>query len=122
MALDFPSTSRDSNRNATKDIVHGRNGETATIREEGDEECARTLLEFPGRGRHSPLERQNILGVQCGECLLRNEQLRRAHGDFLGCRQVIYEFGPDATIFFQGAKGPKQAQITELLLEGFRLE
>jgi cytidine deaminase len=38
------------------------------------------------------------------------------------CRQVIYEFGPDATIFFQGAKGPKQAHITELLPEGFRFQ
>jgi cytidine deaminase len=38
------------------------------------------------------------------------------------CRQVIYEFGPDATIFFQGARGPKQSQITELLPEGFRLK
>ena len=38
------------------------------------------------------------------------------------CRQVIYEFGPDATIFFQGKKGPKQAHITELLPEGFRLQ
>jgi cytidine deaminase len=38
------------------------------------------------------------------------------------CRQVIYEFGPDATIFFQGANGPKEAQITELLPEGFRLQ
>ena len=38
------------------------------------------------------------------------------------CRQVIYEFGPDATIFFQGATGPKQAHITELLPEGFRLK
>jgi cytidine deaminase len=38
------------------------------------------------------------------------------------CRQVIYEFGPDATIFFQGATGPKQAQITELLPEGFRFK
>ncbi len=38
------------------------------------------------------------------------------------CRQVIYEFGPDATIFFQGSKGPKQAHITELLPEGFRLQ
>jgi cytidine deaminase len=37
------------------------------------------------------------------------------------CRQVIYEFGPDATIFFRGAQGPKQAHITELLPEGFRL-
>ena len=38
------------------------------------------------------------------------------------CRQVIYEFGPDATIFFQGANGPRQAHITELLPEGFRLQ
>jgi len=38
------------------------------------------------------------------------------------CRQVIYEFGSDATIFFQGASGPKQAHITELLPQGFRLK
>ncbi len=38
------------------------------------------------------------------------------------CRQVIYEFGPDAIVFFQGAKGDQQAQITELLPEGFRLK
>lgn len=38
------------------------------------------------------------------------------------CRQVIYEFGPDAIIFFQGAKGPKQSHITQLLPEGFRLQ
>jgi cytidine deaminase len=38
------------------------------------------------------------------------------------CRQVIYEFGPDATIFFPGRKGPKQNHITELLPEGFRLQ
>jgi cytidine deaminase len=33
------------------------------------------------------------------------------------CRQVIYEFGPDAIVFFKGARGPKQAHITELLPE-----
>ena len=38
------------------------------------------------------------------------------------CRQVIYEFGPDAVIYFQGASGPRQAHITELLPEGFRLK
>ena len=38
------------------------------------------------------------------------------------CRQVIYEFGPDATVFFQGARGSKQAHITDLLPEGFRLQ
>lgn len=38
------------------------------------------------------------------------------------CRQVIYEFGPNATVFFQGTDGPKQAHIKELLPEGFRFE
>ena len=38
------------------------------------------------------------------------------------CRQVIFEFGPDATIYFQSANGPKQAHIAELLPEGFRLK
>jgi cytidine deaminase len=38
------------------------------------------------------------------------------------CRQVIYEFGPDAMVFFQGKNGPKQAHITDLLPEGFRLQ
>ena len=38
------------------------------------------------------------------------------------CRQVIYEFGPEATIYFQGASGPKHAHIAELLPEGFRLK
>ncbi len=38
------------------------------------------------------------------------------------CRQVIYEFGPRAVVFYQGEKGPKQSLITELLPEGFRLK
>lgn len=37
------------------------------------------------------------------------------------CRQVIYEFGPDATVIFYGPKGLKQAAIADLLPEGFRL-
>lgn len=38
------------------------------------------------------------------------------------CRQVIFEFGPQAVIFYQGEKGPKQSLITDLLPEGFRLK
>jgi len=38
------------------------------------------------------------------------------------CRQVIYEFGPRAVIFYQGKKGPKVSPITDLLPEGFRLK
>ncbi|HYL15198.1 MAG TPA: cytidine deaminase [Terriglobales bacterium] len=38
------------------------------------------------------------------------------------CRQVIYEFGPEAIIFFPSAQGWREAHITELLPEGFRLK
>ena len=38
------------------------------------------------------------------------------------CRQVIYEFGPDAVVFYQGKKGETENLITELLPEGFRLK
>jgi cytidine deaminase len=38
------------------------------------------------------------------------------------CRQVIYEFGPRAVVFYESKKGPKQSLITELLPEGFRLQ
>ncbi len=38
------------------------------------------------------------------------------------CRQVIFEFGPEATVVFQSARGWKESLITELLPEGFRLQ
>ena len=50
----------------------------------------------------------NAQGVACSPCG--------------ACRQVIYEFGPDAVVFYQGADGPKQSHISELLPEGFRLK
>jgi cytidine deaminase len=38
------------------------------------------------------------------------------------CRQVIYEFGPEATVFFRTKKnGWQETAITDLLPEGFRL-
>lgn len=50
----------------------------------------------------------NAQGVACSPCG--------------ACRQVIYEFGPDAVVFYQGKKGYKESHITELLPEGFRLK
>lgn len=38
------------------------------------------------------------------------------------CRQVIYEFGPDAIVIFQGADAWNETPITELLPDGFRLQ
>ncbi|MGA7686852.1 MAG: cytidine deaminase [Terriglobales bacterium] len=37
------------------------------------------------------------------------------------CRQVIYEFGPEAVVFYQGQDGDAESRIAELLPEGFRL-
>ena len=37
------------------------------------------------------------------------------------CRQVIFEFGPDAVVLFRGQSGTEQMAITKLLPEGFRL-
>ncbi len=49
----------------------------------------------------------NAQGVPCSPCG--------------ACRQVIYEFGPEAVIFYQGQQGDAESSITELLPEGFRL-
>ena len=38
------------------------------------------------------------------------------------CRQVIYEFGPEATVFFLSTSGWKELPITDLLPYGFRLK
>jgi cytidine deaminase len=38
------------------------------------------------------------------------------------CRQVIYEFGSKAIVYFLGAKGWKKLPIAKLLPEGFRLK
>jgi len=37
------------------------------------------------------------------------------------CRQVIYEFGRDAIVLFQGRNGMEEARIRELLPKGFCL-
>ena len=50
----------------------------------------------------------NAQGVPCSPCG--------------ACRQVIYEFGPDAIVFYQGKKGWTESPITDLLPEGFRLK
>src|SRR3989442_15064486 len=50
----------------------------------------------------------NAQGVPCSPCG--------------ACRQVIYEFGPDSVVFFPRAGGWKEAQITDIVPEGFRLK
>jgi cytidine deaminase len=38
------------------------------------------------------------------------------------CRQVIYEFGPEALVIFPSVSGWREMAITELLPEGFRFQ
>jgi cytidine deaminase len=92
------------------EIFSGCNVENASY---GMTNCAERTAIFSAVARLGPkidiraVSVINDHGVPCSPCG--------------ACRQVIYEFGPDATIFFQGAGGPKRAHITELLPEGFRL-
>lgn len=92
-------------------ILSGCNVENASY---GLSNCAERTAIFSAVAQFGPkieiraVAVTNDHGVACSPCG--------------ACRQVIYEFGPDATIFFQGAHGPKQAHITELLPEGFRLQ
>ena len=37
------------------------------------------------------------------------------------CRQVIFEFGPEALVLYQGPSGLQQVSISDLLPGGFRL-
>ena len=92
-------------------IFSGCNVENASY---GMTNCAERTAIFSAVAKFGPkieiraIAVANDHGVACSPCG--------------ACRQVIYEFGPDAVVFFQGARGPKQAHITELLPEGFRLQ
>jgi cytidine deaminase len=92
-------------------IVSGCNVENASY---GMTNCAERTAIFSAVAQWGPkieiraVSVVNDRGVPCSPCG--------------ACRQVIYEFGPDAIIFFRGSKGPKQAHITQLLPEGFRLQ
>ena len=96
---------------ANGEIFVGCNVENASY---GMTNCAERTAIFSAVAQSGPhLEIRavavaNAKGVPCAPCG--------------ACRQVIYEFGPDATVLFQGASGRTEAHITELLPEGFRLK
>ena len=94
----------------TGEVFSGCNVENASY---GMTNCAERTAIFSavaklgGRMRIRTIVVVNDQGVPCSPCG--------------ACRQVIYEFGPDATVVFQTKRGWKEAHITELLPEGFRL-
>ena len=93
------------------DIFTGCNVENSSY---GMTNCAERTAIFSAVAKKGPtLEIRgvavtNAQGVACSPCG--------------ACRQVIYEFGPDAIVFYQGRDGPKESHIIELLPEGFRLK
>ena len=93
------------------EVFTGCNVENASY---GMSNCAERTAIFAAIAKSGPglniraIAVVNDQGVPCSPCG--------------ACRQVIYEFGPEAMIFFQGSKGWKECHITELLPEGFRLK
>jgi cytidine deaminase len=96
---------------AKGEIFSGCNVENASY---GLSNCAERTAIFAAIAQSGPglniraIAVVNDQGVPCSPCG--------------ACRQVIYEFGPDATVYFQAARGWKENHITELLPEGFRLK
>jgi cytidine deaminase len=96
---------------AKGEIFSGCNVENASY---GMTNCAERTAIFSAVAQSGPnlniraIAVVNDQGVPCSPCG--------------ACRQVIYEFGPDALVFYQTARGWKESHITELLPEGFRLK
>lgn len=96
---------------AKDEIFSGCNVENASY---GLTNCAERTAVFSAVAQSGPdllikaIAVINDQGVPCSPCG--------------ACRQVIYEFGPDAIVVFQSATGWKESPITELLPEGFRLQ
>ena len=92
------------------DIFAGCNVENSSY---GMTNCAERTAIFSAVAEKGPaleilaIAVTNAQGVPCSPCG--------------ACRQVIYEFGPDAVVLYQGQQGDKESHITELLPEGFRL-
>ena len=96
---------------AKGDIFAGCNVENSSY---GMTNCAERTAVFSAVAEKGPgleilaVAVTNAQGVPCSPCG--------------ACRQVIYEFGPEAVVFYQGEKGWTESLISDLLPEGFRLQ
>jgi cytidine deaminase len=93
------------------DIVPGCNVENSSY---GMTNCAERTAIFSAVSQLGPkMEIQSIAVVNAGNAPC---------APCGACRQVIYEFGPKATVFFLSATGWEELPITDLLPYGFRLK
>jgi cytidine deaminase len=96
---------------ATGDIVPGCNVENSSY---GMTNCAERTAIFSAVSQLGPkMEIRAIAVVNSGNAPC---------APCGACRQVIYEFGPKATVFFLSATGWEELPITDLLPYGFRLK
>ncbi|HXQ25707.1 MAG TPA: cytidine deaminase [Candidatus Acidoferrales bacterium] len=96
---------------AKGEIFAGCNVENASY---GITNCAERTAIFSAVARVGPKLEINVIAIVNG----KNAPCAPCGA----CRQVIYEFGPNATVFFLAAKGWKKLPIAKLLPEGFRLK
>jgi len=78
--------------------------------------CAERAAVFAAVGAEGPEMQIRTIAV-CA----RHEGRDQGASPCGACRQVIFEFGPEALVLFQGPSGPQQAAISDLLPGGFRL-
>jgi len=78
--------------------------------------CAERSAVFAAVGAEGPEMKIRAIAVYA-----RHEGRDQAASPCGACRQVIFEFGPQALVLFQGPEGPQQAAISDLLPGGFRL-
>jgi cytidine deaminase len=78
--------------------------------------CAERSAVFAAVGAEGP-------GMKIRAIAVRARHLDRAQAASPcgACRQVIFEFGPEALVLFEGASGAQQVTISDLLPGGFRL-
>lgn len=78
--------------------------------------CAERSAVFAAVGAEGPGMKIRAIAV----CALHEGQ-DQAASPCGACRQVIFEFGSQALVLFQGPSGPQQVSISDLLPGGFRL-
>jgi cytidine deaminase len=78
--------------------------------------CAERSAIFAAVGTEGP-----AMEIRAVAVCARHQGQDQAASPCGACRQVIFEFGAQALVLFQGPSGPQQVAISDLLPGGFRL-
>jgi cytidine deaminase len=98
-------------RTTTGEVFAGCNVENASY---GMTNCAERTAIFSAVAKLGPKIEIEAIAITCAQNV--------PCAPCGACRQVIYEFGPRAFVYFQTATGWKETPITDLLPYGFRLK